>query len=88
MVRCLPLLLLALVAACDRYKEPIAFEPHGAAVRANMAAMIIDPTPSTAEPGPMDAERALLALERYRADEVEALGNVATAPTVVVAPSQ
>jgi type IV pilus biogenesis protein CpaD/CtpE len=88
MVRPLPLLLLLAVAACDQYKEPIAYAPHGAAVRSNMAAMIIDPTPSTEDPGPMDAERALLAFERYQAGEVEALGNVATAPAVVVAPPQ
>lgn len=88
MVRTLLLVGILAVAACERYKEPIAFAPHGAAVRANMAAQIINPTPSTAPPGPMDAERALLALERYRTDEVEALGNVATAPTIVVAPPQ
>lgn len=84
-----PLLLFALVAlaACDRYKQPIAYAPHGAAVRHNMAAMIIDPTPATADPGPMDADRALLALENYRANDSQ-LGNVATAPTVVVAPTE
>lgn len=90
MVRTLPLVLvLGLgLGACDKYKEPIAFAPHGEAVRNNMAAMIINPTPSTAAPGPMDSQRALLAIERYRTDEVESLGNVSTAPTVVVAPSQ
>jgi type IV pilus biogenesis protein CpaD/CtpE len=86
MVRTLPLVLL-LVAACERYEEPIAFAPHGAAVRANMAAQIVDPTPSMTPPGPMDAERALLGLDRYRTDNLESLGNVSTAPTVVVAPS-
>jgi type IV pilus biogenesis protein CpaD/CtpE len=92
MVRALPLALLVAaplaVAGCaERYKEPIAFEPHGAAVRHNMAAQIVDPTPSIAPPGPMDAERALLGLDRYRTDTVEALGDVSTAPTVVVAPT-
>lgn len=88
MVRTLPLLALLGLAACDKYKEPIAFAPHGDAVRNNMAAMIIDPTPSIEDPGPLDGERALLAMERYRTDQVEALGNVSTAPAVVVAPSQ
>jgi type IV pilus biogenesis protein CpaD/CtpE len=91
MVRTLPLVLLPaalLVAGCERYEEPIAFAPHGAAVRANMAAQIVDPTPSMAPPGPMDAERALLGLDRYRTDTVEALGDVSTAPSVVVAPAQ
>ncbi len=81
--------ILLLVAGCDTepYTRPIALAPHGAAVRANMAAQIIDPTPSVAPPGPMDAERALLSLERYRTDQIEALGDVSTAPTVVVAPT-
>ena len=88
MVRALPLVLLLVVAGCaERYKQPIAFAPHGDAVRANMAAQIVDPTPSMAPPGPMDAERALLGLERYRTDTVEALGDVSTSPTVVVAPA-
>ncbi len=91
MVRALPLVLLPavlLAAGCERYEEPIAFAPHGAAVRHNMAAQIVDPTPSAAPPGPMDAERAMLGLERYRTDEVEALGNVSTAPAVVMASPQ
>lgn len=90
MVRALPLVLLPtvlLVAGCaERYSQPIAHAPHGAAVRNNMAAQIVDPTPSVEAPGPMDAERALLGLERYRTADVEPLGNVSTAPTVVVAP--
>ena len=90
MVRFLPAILvgvlLGAVAACARYEEPIALPPYGAAVRANMAAMIIDPTPSTRAAGPMDAERALGALERYRTNSTEPLGNVSTAPSVVVAP--
>jgi type IV pilus biogenesis protein CpaD/CtpE len=88
MVRALPLVSLLLVAGCaERYAEPIAFAPHGEAVRNNMAAQIVDPTPSIEPPGPMDAERALLGLERYRTDTVEALGDVSTAPSVVVAPT-
>jgi type IV pilus biogenesis protein CpaD/CtpE len=87
MVRTLSLLALVVLVGCENSKEPIAYAPHGAAVRNNMAAMIIDPTPSIASPGPMDAERALLALETYRANEGQ-LGNVATAPTVVVSPTE
>ena len=80
--------MVLLVAGCaERHAEPIAFAPHGAAVRNNLAAQIVDPTPSLEAPGPMDADRALLALERYRTDEIEALGNVSTSPTVVVAPA-
>ena len=90
MVRTSVLLLPAamfVLAGCQRFEEPIAYAPHGAAVRHNMAAQIVDPTPSIAPPGPMDAERAVLGLERYRTDTVEALGAVSTAPTVVVAPA-
>ncbi len=88
MVRTLPLIAVIALAACENAKQPIAYAPHGAAVRNNMAAMIINPTPSLRDPGPMDAERALLALDSYRTNDVEALGNVSTAPSVVVAPSQ
>jgi hypothetical protein len=92
MVRALPpaslAVLLVLAGCAERYEQPIAFAPHGAAVRNNMAAQIVDPTPSMAPPGAMDAERALLGLERYRTDKVEALGDVSTSPTVVVAPSE
>lgn len=79
---------LLLVAGCaEEHAQPIAFTPHGAAVRHNMAAQIVDPIPSVTPPGPMDADRALLALERYRAGETEALSDVSTSPTVVVAPT-
>ena len=88
MVRTFPFVILLVAGCAEKYKEPIAFAPHGAAVRANMAAQIVDPTPSMAPPGAMDAERALLGLERYRTDELEDLGNVSTAPTVVVAPPE
>jgi type IV pilus biogenesis protein CpaD/CtpE len=87
MVRAFPFVFLLVAGCSEKYREPIAFAPHGAAVRANMAAQIVDPTPSVAPPGPMDAERALLGLERYRTDDLESLGDVSTAPTVVVAPT-
>ena len=83
----LPVTVLLLAGCAERYAEPIAYAPHGVAVRHNMAAQIVDPTPSIAPPGPVDAERALLGLERYRTDTVEALGQVSTSPTVVVAPA-
>ncbi|MEM7058688.1 MAG: hypothetical protein AAF557_13945 [Pseudomonadota bacterium] len=64
--------LLAL-SACDdqRYTKPIELKPHGEAVRQNMQAHIIDPTPPDQRPALTDANRPVLAVEAYRTGEVE-----------------
>jgi type IV pilus biogenesis protein CpaD/CtpE len=73
---------LALMAGCAKDpREPIGLstdEPFGDAVRANMAAHIIDPTPPDPKSGtglgnadPGDGQRRVLMIERYRADQVE-----------------
>ncbi|MEM9140026.1 MAG: hypothetical protein AAGB15_09355 [Pseudomonadota bacterium] len=68
----LPAILI--MAACDpaKYTAPIAPKPHGQAVRANMAAQIINPEPPVARrPELTDAARTTLAREAYRQDEVQ-----------------
>lgn len=74
MVR-LTILCTALLAlsACDnqRYTQPIDVKPHGEAVRANMQAQIIDPTPPDQRPALSDANRPTLAIEAYRKGEVK-----------------
>ena len=70
-----PLLLTGMalaVGGCDPsdYQKPIAFKPHGFAVRANMAAQIIDPNPPANRPGIMTAHRPVLAVENYQKNEV------------------
>ena len=64
-------------AACTNpsFREPIKPSSHGAAVRANMAAHIIDPTPPARKTTLVDAHRAVLATEKYRTGEVEAPGE-------------
>ena len=64
--------LLALIA-CDpeEYTRPISIKPHGEAVRNNIQAQIIDPTPPASRPAVVDATRPVLALDAYRKDEVK-----------------
>ena len=61
------------LAACDtdQYTRPIDFKPHGEAVRANMAAQIIDPNPPAPRPALTDANRPASAIDAYRKDEVK-----------------
>lgn len=90
MVRLSALALLAVLAACDtaKYRKPITFAPHGAAVRANMAAQIINPAPPSHGSVHQDAARAALAVEAYRAGETEAPSQVRTQDSVEAAASQ
>jgi len=63
---------LALAACANATYPPATDDAFGDAVRHNMAAHIISPT--VADPRldtPADGRRAALAIERYRADEVE-----------------
>ena len=60
------------VGACDeRYKKPIAFAPHGEAVRWNMAQQIIDPLPPRRWPLLTDASVPVRALGAYRKGKVK-----------------
>lgn len=74
------LALLGLTACAEHYAEPIALTPQGDAVRRNMAAQIIDPTPPGHPPGSSDAARAVLAVEAYRVGEVKDPTEQSTAP--------
>ncbi|MEL7154646.1 MAG: hypothetical protein AAFN51_12810 [Pseudomonadota bacterium] len=77
MVRLYLLPVGILLAACTdpTFREPIQPLQHGAAVRANMAAHIIDPNPPARKPPLTDAQRPVLALENYRTNEVETPGE-------------
>ncbi len=82
LLRCL-IIVPMLCAGCeqlDDYRKPISMTPHGAAVRANMAAHIINPRPPAAKPPRSDAQRPALAIERYRTDQVKEPEPVATSP--------
>ncbi len=72
----LPLVGLSLVA-CSA--EPMGSDPLlGEAVRANMAAHIINPVaPDPRLDIPADGQRRALMIERYRLDEVEAPATTA-----------
>lgn len=77
------ILVPVLCAGCERlaeYRKPISLTPHGAAVRANMAAHIINPRPPTSKPPRTDGQRPALANERYRTDQVKEPETVATSP--------
>ncbi|HSA81563.1 MAG TPA: hypothetical protein VLE23_12150 [Geminicoccaceae bacterium] len=68
-----PIIVLAglLLAACNTPANAPRPE-FGQAVRANMAAQIIDPNPpENIELPPSDGVRRQLMIERYQADEVE-----------------
>ena len=73
MVRLVALGLCIAFAACSSpgFNKPIKLPPHGAAVRGNMAAHIINPNPPPRAPRVYDANRAVLATEQYRTNEVE-----------------
>jgi len=53
----------------ERYKQPIALTPHGAAFRANMAARIIDPRPPAARKPVSNAYGPVRAIRAYRFGE-------------------
>ena len=62
---------LCLTACAEKYNEPIKLPPHGAAVRANMAAHIINPIPPGDAVAGTDATRSGLAVGAYRKGEVK-----------------
>ncbi len=74
---------LLLAACAERYEQPISYTPHGNAIRTNMAAQIINPTPPAPRVPVSDAARAALAIERYRTDEVKDPTAQSTAPNTV-----
>lgn len=61
--------------ASSGFDDPIRLAPHGDAVRANMAAHIINPTPPARSSRVTDARRTTLATERYKSGEVTAPGE-------------
>jgi type IV pilus biogenesis protein CpaD/CtpE len=73
----LPALAAAvLVAACA---PPTSADRFGEAVRTNMALHIIEPAPVDLSQPPADGVRRALAIERYRADQVEKPEDVSAA---------
>ena len=74
MVRLVALLLCFGAAGCTEpdYNKPIEMTSHGTAVRANMAAHIINPVPAPPRALVSDASRPVQATQQYRANEVEA----------------
>lgn len=62
---------LCLTACAEEYKQPIKLPPHGAAVRANLAAHIINPIPPGSTVSPTDAAKTGLAVDAYREGEVK-----------------
>ncbi len=64
----------------DQYEKPIALTPHGTAVRANMAAQIIDPNPPAKTAIATDGAKVALGIEAYRAGEVKDPTAQSTAP--------
>lgn len=87
MVRVGCIICLLALTACEtaRYEQPIGFPKHGAAVRTNMAAHIIDPRPPSSRPVLVDSHRALSTLERYRADDVKVPNTIETSPAAATA---
>ncbi|MEM1298788.1 MAG: hypothetical protein AAGH68_05860 [Pseudomonadota bacterium] len=73
---------LSMTACADKYSEPIKLPPHGAAVRANLTAQIINPIPPGSTVSPTDAAKTGLAVDAYRKGEVkdpkEAAGDSTT----------
>lgn len=74
-------LMLATACAEGRYSKPIATSQHGAAVRANMAAQIIDPNPPAATSNRSDAARAVIGVTAYRTDEVKPPADKGASPS-------
>ena len=71
---------LGLAACTESSKEQIKLTPHGAAVRANLAAQMINPIPPRSGGSPTSAERSAAALERYRTGEVKDPTEQSTSP--------
>ncbi|HEX6978893.1 MAG TPA: hypothetical protein VF342_06300 [Alphaproteobacteria bacterium] len=69
-----PVLAAAALAACAESPPYLsaADESFGNAVRHNMALQVVNPDPQP-DPGPiaLEGDRALIALERYRTDQVK-----------------
>ena len=68
------LCIAAAGCSAPEYTQPIRLEPHGAAVRANMAAHILDPVTARRTPQIADASRPVQATRSYRENDVEPAG--------------
>ena len=80
-------MLLAALAlgACEgsEYDQPIRLVPHGDAVRANMAAQVINPNPPRRSNGLTDGAVALRTYTAYQDGEVEELREARTQESTV-----
>ena len=74
-------LLIAMGACAERYKQPISLTPHGAAFRANMAAQIIDPRPPAVRYTSSSAHGPVRAVTAYRIGEVKQPATTSTTPS-------
>ena len=74
------------ICACEgsSYTKQIELKPHGTAVRANMAAQIINPLPPTRSARTSDAARAVIGLDAYRTGEVKDPTSQSTAPATTI----
>jgi len=71
---------LATLGGCDEHhRRPIALTPHGAAVRANMAAQIIDPRPPAVRTATTGAAGPIRAVTAYREGTIAEPAESATA---------
>lgn len=81
-------LITALSGCADStYRQPISVPPLGAAVRANLAAQIVDPPRRADGPARMDAARAVLGIEHYRTGDGDTPHSVSTSSAVGASPS-
>lgn len=80
-MRFLLLTCLFAVNGCgETANDPIGLKPHGQAVRANLAAHIVNPIPPPRRVPLSDAERAVAGVERYRTGEVKDPTAQSTSP--------
>ena len=89
MVRTILLLATLLVASCEdsQYNQPIRLTPHGDAVRANMAAQIINATPNQGVNNRTDGTVAQRGYKAYQDGEVEELQEATTQQATTAAGS-
>ena len=85
MVRTTLLLAALSLGACEgsEYDRPITMFPHGDAVRANMAAQVINPNPPRRTNGLTDGAVAVRAYTAYQDGEVKELREARTQESTV-----